>query len=95
MSLCFCRFCHQEIRHTFFCPSVQWLSPNEPYCGHCVRISIEGLTIDGHLKRSKRRRINWRKERRRLGRLYRNTYALRKRELLERRIFNSFGIVYP
>ena len=91
----FSRFCLKEIQNTFFCQSVQWLSHNQSYCGHCIRISIEGLTIDGHLKRMKRRRINLRKERRKLGRIYRNTYALRKRELLERRVFNSFGFVYP
>lgn len=90
----FSRICLKNLTEIFFCSSVQWLSRNQPYCGHCVRISIEGLMIDGSVKRKKRRRINWQRERLKLAKLYRNTHALSKRRLLERRIFNSYGIAF-
>ena len=85
----------RQIRETLFCHSTQWLTVNRPYCGHCLRVSVEGVTIDGEVKRRKRRRLNYQRERQRLEKLYRNTHALRKRQILERRVFNSYGFVYP
>lgn len=84
----------KQLRETLFCHSAQWLSLNRPYCGHCLRVSVEGITIDGELKRRKRRRVNYHRERLRLDRLYANTHALRKRRILERRVLNSYGIVF-
>lgn len=56
-----------------------------------MRISVEGITIDGEMKRRKHRRINYQRERLRLEKLYANTHALRKRQILERRVFRSYG----
>ena len=84
-----------QLSQTLFCHSTQWLTVSRPYCGHCLRISVEGLTLDGEIKRRKQRRINFRKERVRLTKLYRNTHALRKRRLLEQRVFNSYGFLFP
>lgn len=84
----------KQIRESLFCHSAQWVTKNRQYCEHCVRVSVEGITIDGQVKRQKRRRINYERERHRLQKLYRNTQALRKREILERRVFNSYGFVF-
>ena len=51
--------------------------------------------MDGEIKRENRKPINFRKERLRLVKLYRNTHALRKRRLLEQRVFNSLGYLFP
>ena len=81
----------QQLKETLFCHSSLWLSVNRPYCGHCMRVSVEGVTIDGELKRRKGRRVNYQRERLRLEKLYANTHALRKRQILERRVFRSYG----
>ena len=90
---CFSSSCMKQLRETLFCHSAQWLTVNRPCCGHCLRVSVEGVTIDGELKRRKRRRVNYERERLRLENLYRNTHALRKRRILERRVFNSYGFL--
>ena len=58
-----------------------------------MRISVEGLTIDGVLKLRKRRRVNFERERIRLEKLYANTHALQRRGILERRVFRSYGFL--
>lgn len=70
------------------CDSTQWLSLTRTYCSHCLRIVVEGLTVDGVFKR----RVNLRRERRKLLRLYRGTLALRKRLYNERRVLASLGL---
>ena len=85
----------KQLTTNLFCHSAQWLILSRPYCGHCLRISIEGLTMDGEIKRANRKPINFRKERLRLVKLYRNTRAMQKRRLLERRVFNSLGYLFP
>lgn len=58
-----------------------------------MRISVEGLTIDGVVKMRKRRRVNFERERIRLEKLYRNTHALQRRAIFERRVFRSYGFI--
>ena len=85
----------KQLTSNLFCHSTQWLTLSRPYCRHCLRISIEGVTLDGEIKRINRKPINFRNERLQLVKLYRNTHALRKRRLLERRVFNSLGYLFP
>ena len=49
--------------------------------------------MDGVLKMRKRRRVNFERERIRLENLYRNTHALRRHAILERRVFRSYGFL--
>lgn len=74
------------------CRSCLWRSLTEPYCSHCIRIVVEGLTLDGVVKRFKRGSVNLRTERRHLFRLYRGKVVLRKRLLHEQRMLESLGI---
>lgn len=63
----------------------------DPYCSHCIRIVVEGLTLDGVLATYKNRAVNLRAERRKIFRLYRGTIVLRKRLLHESRLLQSLG----
>ena len=76
------------MREIHTCDSTQWLSLTQTYCSHCLRIVVEGLTVDAVFKR----RVNLRKERQKLVRLYRGTRALRKRLYNERRVLASLGL---
>ena len=89
----FRRNCCRELTRMHICRSCHWRTLTDPYCSHCIRIVVEGLTLDGIVARYKHGTVNLRKERRNLFRLYRNKIVLRKRLLHENRILQSLGIV--
>lgn len=71
------------------CHSCHWLSLTETYCSHCLRIVVEGLTVEAVFSK---RRVNLRAERRKLFRLYRGTPVLSQRRYNERRVLRSLGL---
>lgn len=71
------------------CRSSQWLSLTDTYCSHCLRIIVEGVTVEAVFSK---RNVNFRAERRKLIRLYRGTPVLRKRIQNERHVLRSLGL---
>ena len=69
------------------------MSFTDVYCSQCLRIAVEGVTVDGSLALSRNQPLDFMSERRKFFRLYRGTRVLRKQLHVERRILNSLGIV--
>ena len=81
----------REIKKRHLCSSVQWLSFSENICSQCMRICVEGLTIEGQTQHDRFETVNFERERRKLFKLYRGTNAIQRCRALEQRIMQSFG----
>ena len=82
----------QELSTKQVCSSTLWCKSECGHCGHCVRIAIGKLSIDGVLKKRRQNgRISYRAERRRLIRLYRGTEVLETMLEQEIRVLRALG----
>ena len=89
---CVCSNVLQELLTRQVCSSTQWCKKECGDCGHCFRIAVGGLTIDGDVKKRKQNgRISYRKQRHRLIRLYRGTHALEAMLHQETRVLRALG----
>lgn len=84
----------RQVKSRHFCTSAQWVSFSTKVCMQCVRISVEGLTVEGQMKKDRNERVNFESEQRKLLKLYRHTSAIRRRRIHEQRVLNSFGLFF-
>ena len=71
---------------------MQWLSFSQETCSQCLRICVEGLTVEGQMRHDRYERVNFERERRKIFKLYRHTNVLQRRIALEQRMMQSFGL---
>ena len=71
---------------------MQWLSFSRETCSQCLRICVEGFTVEGHMRYDRYERVNFERERRKIFKLYRHTNVLQRRSALEQRMMQSFGL---
>ena len=59
-----------------------------------MRICVEGLTVEGQMQYDRYETVNFKRERRKIFKLYRRTNILQRRRALEQRIMQSFGFFF-
>ena len=82
----------RQIKNRHYCRSVQWLSFNRETCSQCLRIAVEGLTVEGQMRHDRYERVNFERERRKIFKLYRGKQILEKPQTLKQRVMQSFGL---
>ena len=70
---------------------MQWLSFSRETCSQCLKICVEGLTVEGQMQLDRYERVNFERERRKIFKLYRRTNVLQRHRALEQRMMQSFG----
>ena len=71
---------------------MQWLSFSQETCSQCLRICVEGLTVEAQMRHDRYERVNFERERRKIFKLHRHTNVLQRRIALEQRMMQSFGL---
>ena len=92
--LLFFRKCLCQIKSRHFCRSAQWVSFSRETCSQCLRIAVEGLSVEGQMKHDRYERVNFESERWKIFKLYRGTPILERREILEERVMQSLGLFF-
>lgn len=82
----------RQLKNRHFCRSAQWVSFSPETCSQCLRIAVEGLTVEGQMRYDRFERVNFESERRKIFKLYRGTPILERREILEERVIQSLGL---
>ena len=84
----------RQIKKRHCCSSVQWLSFTQEACSQCLRICVEGLTVEGQMQYDRHERVNFEREQRKIFKLYRRTNVLQRRGALEQRVMQPFGFFF-
>ena len=92
--LLFFRKCLCQIKSRHFCRSAQWVSFSQETCSQCLRIAVEGLSVEGQMKHDRYERVNFESERWKIFKLYQGTPILERREILEERVMQSLGLFF-
>ena len=84
----------RKLKKQKYCGSSQWLSFSLRPCSHCMRIVMEGLSVEGQILTNRGEQVNFEIERDRLFHLYEGRNVLNRRLALEKRIIESFGMAF-
>ena len=85
----------QALKTRKLCHSTLWVSFSEHFpCSHCMRLTVEGVTIEGQAKLDRNEVIDFELERQQIFQLYAGKSVLRKILYLENRVLESLGVSF-
>lgn len=85
----------QLLKTRKLCHSALWVSFSEfPPCTHCMRLTVEGVTLEGQTKLDRNQDVDFELERQRIFQLYAGKSVLRKILFLENRVLESLGVPF-
>ena len=85
----------QALKTRKLCHSALWVLFNEHLpCSHCMRLTVEGVTIEGQAKLDRNEVVDFELERQQIFQLYAGKSVLRKILYLENRVLESLGVSF-
>lgn len=87
----YCRTVLPHLKKRKYCRSAEWLSFSNRPCSHCMRLVVEGLTVDGQRLKDEEEPVNYALERELIFEYYPGKRVLNKIMFLEDRVLYSLG----
>lgn len=85
----------QALKTRKLCHSALWVSFSEHFpCSHCMRLTVEGVTIEGQAKLDRNEVVDFELERQQIFQLYAGKSVLRKILYLENHVLESLGVSF-